>query len=412
MKEKIKNIFSPRSIIIWAFILIVIATIPEFTEPAMSQTEAIVNMLCIDKVEEKYEIATSVLTPTQDKTSNYQVYSGTGNTVGEAVENVSLAIGKEMGFAQCEIMAFGNNLSEDGILSSLDYLTRTRKVGRNAILINFTGKGKDFAQAVSDLSKEKTLKLENIMNFDKRYILSRDSNIDSFYKGYFSEISLGIMPQVKLEEIEKDNAIEVQASESGSSSSNSSSSSGGSEQQKKYLLNDGTMSVFKQGKKVLEIEPSMVQKINLFLNLSQEGTLKVENVTDEIYNNATIIFDLSNKSISLKPEFKNNKPIYNIEIDLTVLVEEVIEEKPNNDFLRRNKEFLTPKAVEKLKTTIKNEMQTVINYCKEHQIDLLNVYRQFNRKKYKDFQAYYNQEKENYLDNIEYNIEVKVKSAY
>ena len=410
MKQKLKHIFSPRSMVIWVFILIVIATIPEFTEPAMSQTEAIVNMLCIDKVEEKYDIATSVLTPTQDKSSNYQIYYGTGNTVGEAVENVSLAIGKEMGFAQCEIMAFGNNLSEEGILSSLDYLTRTRKVGRNAILINFTGKGKDFAQAVSDLSKEKTLKLENIMNFDKRYILSRDSNIDSFYKGYFSEISLGIMPQVKLETTEKDNSIEVQASGSGTSSSSNSSAI--NEQQKKYILNDGTMSVFKKGKKVLEIEPSMVQKINLFLNLSQKGTLKVENVTDELYDNATIIFDLSNKNISLKPEFKNNKPIYNIEIDLTILVEEVMEEKPHDDFLRRNKEFLTPTAVEKLKVTIKNEMETVIKYCQEHQIDLLNVYRQFNRKKYKDFQAYYKEHKENYLDNINYNIEVKVKSAY
>lgn len=404
MKEKLKHIFSPRSMVIWVFILIVIATIPEFTEPAMSQTEAIVNMLCIEKVDEKYEIAASVLTPAKEKESNYQVYSGTGITVGEAVENVSLSIGKEMGFAQCEIMAFGNNLCEDGILSSLDYLTRTRKVGRNAILINFTGNGTEFAETVSKLSKEKTLKLENIMNFDKRYILSRDSNIDSFYKGYFSEISLGIMPQVKLENLKIDNAIEVASTESQNQPS--------SENSKKYLLNDGTMSVFKQGKKMLEIEPSMVQKINLFLNLSQQGTLKVENVTDEIYNNATIIFDLSKKSISLKPEFKNDLPIYNIEIDLTILVEEVMEEQPTTNFLRRNKEFLTPTAVEKLKETIKSEMQTVIAYCQEHKIDLLNVYRQFNRKKYKDFQAYYNQEKENYLDNIQYNIEVKVKSAY
>ena len=407
MKEKLKHIFSPRSVIIWVFILIVIATIPEFTEPAMSQTEAIVNMLCIEKVGEKnFKVATSVLTPAKEKESNYQIYSGSGETVGEAVENVSLAIGKEMGFAQCEIMAFGNNICEDGILSSLDYLTRTRKVGRNAILINFTGDGTEFAQTVSNLSKEKTLKLENIMNFDKRYILSRDSNIDSFYKGYFSEISLGIMPQVKLENSEKDNSIEVQASSTDNSTSLSKN------QENKYLLNDGTMSVFKKGKKVLEIEPSMVQKINLFLNLSQEGTLKVENVTDEIYNNATIVFDLSNKSISLKPEFKNNKPIYNVEIDLTILVEEVMEEQPNTSFLRRNKEFLTPTAIEKLKDTIQSEMQTVIAFCKEHKIDLLNVYRQFNRKKYKDFQTYYHQVQENYLNDIEFNINVKVKSAY
>ena len=390
--------------VIWVFILIVVATIPEFTEPAMSQTEAIVNMLCIEKVDDRFEITTSVLTPAKEKESNYQVYSGTGNTVGEAVENVSLAIGKEMGFAQCEIMAFGNNICENGILSSLDFLTRTRKVGRNAILINFTGNGTEFAETVSKLSKEKTLKLENIMNFDKRYILSRDSNIDSFYKGYFSEISLGIMPQVKLEDIKTDNAIEVASTENQNQQNTDTS--------KKYLLNDGTMSVFKRGKKILEIEPSMVQKINLFLNLSQEGTLKVENITDEIYNNASIIFDLSNKSISLKPEFINNKPTYNIAIDLTVLVEEVMEEHPNTDFLRRNKEFLTPTAVNKLKETIKTEMETVISYCQEHKIDLLNVYRQFNRKKHKDFKNYYNQQKENYLDNIQYNIDVKVKSAY
>lgn len=387
--------------------LIVLFTIPEFTEPAMSQTEAIVNMLCVDKVEDKFEVSTTVLTPSQDKTSNYQVYSGIGTTVGEAVENVSLSIGKEMGFAQCEIMAFGENICYDGILSALDYLTRTRKVGRNAILINFTGEGADFANAVSKLSKEKTLKLENIINFDKRYILSRDSNIDSFYKGYFSEISLGIMPQIKLEQTEAENAIEVQ-----SGSTNSSATKETNTEQKKYLLNDGTMSVFKKGKKVLEIEPEQVKKINLFLNLSQEGTLHVDNVSDHIYDNATIIFDLSKKTIKLKPEFKDDKPIYNIKIDLTVLVEEVMEENPNKQFLRRNKEFLTPTAVEKLKETIKTEMQNVITYCKENEIDLLNVYRQFSRKEYNKFKKYYEEKQEKYLNDIEYNIEVKVQSAY
>ena len=238
------------------------------------------------------------------------------------------------------------------------------------VLINFTGKSKDFAETTANISKEKNIKLENIMNFDKRYVLSRDSNIDSFYKGYFSEISLGIMPQIKLSSTEQDTAIEVQAS-SGQNSSSSSTSSGSSE--KKYLINDGTMSVFKEGKKVLEVDPPMVQKINLFLNLSQEGTLKVENVTDKLYDNATIIFDLSNKQIKLKPSFENGKPKYKIEIDLTVLVEEVMEENPQKQFLRRNKEFLTKTAVDKLKETIKQEMQTVIEYCKENQIDLVNL---------------------------------------
>ncbi len=215
----LKSIFSPRKFIFLIFILLTIITIPEFTEPAMSQTDAIVSMLCVDKVNSDFEISTTVLTPSQDKTSNHQVYFGKGSTLGEAVENISLTIGKEMGFAQCEIMAFGENICSDGVLSALDYLTRTRKVGRNAILINFTGKTKDFAEAVSKISSEKNIKLENIINFDNRFILSRYSNIDSFYEGYFSEISLGIMPQIKLEKTEPGPAIEVQASNQNSTNS-------------------------------------------------------------------------------------------------------------------------------------------------------------------------------------------------
>jgi len=403
----LKSIFSPRKLLIWIFIILIAITVPEFTEPAMSQTEAIVNMLCVDKTENNFNVSTTVLTPSQEKTTSYQVYSGSGETLGEAVENISLTIGKEMGFAQCEIMAFGEQICEDGVLSALDYLTRTRKVGRNAILINYTGDGKDFCNAISKISTEKNIKLENIINFDKRYILSRDSNIDSFYECYFSEISLGIMPQIKLENIEPETAIEVMANASSSAAATKEET-----KEKKHIVNDGTMSVFKKGKKVLEVEPEMVKRINLFLNMSQQGTLKVENVTDDLYSNATVILSLSEKQIKLKPSFKNNVPMYEINISLTILVEEVMEENPNKDFLRRNKEFLTPALIEKLKETTKQEMESVISYCKENEVDLMNVYRQFNRKKYKEFKNYYNNEKENYLNNIQYSINVQVQSAY
>ena len=207
--KKLKTIFSPRKLIVWIFLLILIFTVPEVAKPAMSKTEAIVTMMSIDKIDDKIKVCTAVITPSTDKTTKYQVFSGNGSSVGEAVENISLAIGKSMGFAQCEIMAFGENLSYDGIMSSLDFMTRTRKVGRNAILINFSGELEDFQQAVVDLNMEKSIPPEDVINFDSRYIPSKDSNIHSFYKGYFSEISIGIMPKIQLLNEKKDNAIEV-----------------------------------------------------------------------------------------------------------------------------------------------------------------------------------------------------------
>ena len=410
--KKLKSIFSPRHLIVWIFLLILILTIPEITNPAMSKTEAIVTMLSIDKKDEKIIVATSVLTPAMEKTANYEVYTGEGDTIDEAIENVSLAIGKSIGFAQCEIMAFGDKISERSIIPSLDYMTRTRKLGRNAMLINFSGEASEFAQAVINLNVEKSLSLEDIMNFDKRFILSSESSIDAFYKGYFSEISLGIMPKVKLSKEKTTNAIEVQQSSVGGGSATEPGSGGNGDSEKLYILNDGTTSVFKKGEKTIEISPDKIKELNIFLNKSQEGTLKVVGVTDHLYNDDTIILHLSEKSLSYKPEFKEGKPVYNIEVDLTVLVEEVVEKDPTKRFLRRNKEFLTDALIRKLTEQIKQEGYDTIAYCQENKIDLLRVYEQFYRKKYKEFKSYYEKQQEKYLDEIEYNISVKVSSTY
>lgn len=409
--KKLKTIFSPRKLIVWIFLVVLIITIPEITKPAMSKTEAIITMMSIDKVDEKIKISTAVITPSSEKTTNYEVYTGVGETVGEAVENVSLALGKSMGFAQCEIMAFGENLSKEGIISSLDFMTRTRRVGRNAILINFSGDIEEFQQAVVNLNIEKSIPLEDVINFDKRYIPSADSNIHSFYKGYFSQISLGIMPKIKLKSEKTDNAIEVESGSTGGGSSNQPGSGTGG-QNKKYILNDGTVSVFKSGKKAIELTPNQMQNLNLLSNVEQEGTLKVENIDDELYKNSNVVLNIHDKKLSFKPQFKNNTPVLDITIELAVLVEEVDEESPNKSFLVRNKEFLTPELISKTKETVNKNCLEIINFCKENQTDLIGVYENFYRKEYNKFKNYYQQAQEKYLDGIEYNITVKVSSSY
>lgn len=410
--KKLKTIFSPRKLIVWIFLIVLIATVPEITKPAMSKTEAIITMMSIDKIDNNIKVSTAVITPSSEKTINYEVYSGVGATVGEAVENVSLALGKSMGFAQCEIMAFGENLSKEGIMSSLDFMTRTRKVGRNAILINFSGDVEEFQQAVVNLNIEKSIPLEDVINFDKRYIPSDDSNIHSFYKGYFSEISLGIMPKVQLLKEETENAIELESGSTGGGSSNIPGSGTGGQNNKEYILNDGTVCVFKSGKKFLELTPEQMKKLNLLSNVKQEGTLNVQNVNDELYKNSNVVLNIHDKQLKFSPKFDGNKPVMDISIELSVLVEEVDEENPNKNFLKRNKDFLTKALVEKTKETVKLDALEFIEYCKTNQVDLIGVYENFYRKKHKKFKEYYESTQEKYLNGVEYNISVKVSSSY
>ncbi len=410
--KKLKTIFSPRKLIIWIFIIILLITVPEITKPAMSRTEAIVTMMSIDKIDEGIKVSTAVITPSTEKTTNYEVYSGIGESVGEAVENVSLSLGKSMGFAQCEIMAFGENLSYEGIMSSLDFMTRTRKVGRNAILINFNGDVEEFQQAVVNLNIEKSIPLEDVINFDQRYIPSDDSNIHSFYKGYFSPISLGIMPKVQLLKNKTDNSIELESGSTGVGSSSEPGSGTAGTNNKEYILNDGTVCIFKNGKKFLELTPEQMKKLNLLSNVEQEGTLKVKNIKDHLYNDSTVILNIHDKQLKFSPSFKNNKPIFNISIELAVLVEEVDEENPDKSFLKRNKDFLTDALIEKTKETVKMDAMEIIEFCKENQVDLIGVYENFYRKQYKEFKKHYESMQEKYLDGIEYNITVKVSSSY
>ena len=410
---KLKSMFSPRKLVVWLFVVAFAIAIPELTRPSLSQTEALVSMLCIEKKDNKYEIATTVLTPGQERKVNNQVYTGSGETLGEAVNNIAIALGKEMAFAQCEIVAFGEKICEESVIPSIDFMTRTKRVGRSAVLISFTGEAGDFAKAVTKLSEDKALRLDQIMHYDERYILSKHSNIDSFYKGYYSPIKTGIMPQIKLESSENPGAIEVATQSSGGSAGGQTQGkqSGGGEE-KKYLVNDGSTCIFYDGIKKFDLTPEQMQDINILQDNEQEGVLKVEHVTDEIYNDATIVFALTKKDIQLKPSFDGNKPVYTMDVEIRVLVDEVIDKDQSNKFLRRNKEFLTSAALAKLKETLHHKMMDTIEFCKTNEIDLINVYREFNAKQHKKFQKHYERTNGKYLDGIDYKINIEINSAY
>ena len=412
IKKKLKSIFSPKKLVLWLSILILVFTVPTFNKSAMSQTQAIVTMLCVDKVEDQIKVAATVLTPSQDKKANFQVYSGQGDTLGYAVDSVSLAIGKEMGFAQCKIMALGENICTEGVMQVLDYMTRTKKVGRNAVLVSFTGDIVDFTQAVANLNLEKSLRLDRIVSFDKRYILTQDSNIETFYIGYYSPISLGLMSKVKLGTSEKFNAIEVAGADAGSSGASNSdmNSTGSGGENKKYIMNDGTVSLFKQGKHYLDMTLDEVKKANIFVNDAQKGTVVVESVTDHIYNDAKVVVNILKKDISIKPTFKANTPIYKTDVSLTVYIDEVIEENPSERLLRRNQDFLTNALIEKIKEKMETDMREIIKYCQDNKVDLLGIYKHFYALENKKFEKYLDNMGENYLDGIEYQIEIKVKS--
>lgn len=412
--KKLKTIFSPRKLVAWLFILCLIITIPEISRPAMSKTEAIVTLICVEKKDDEYEVATTVLTPGQDKKANYQIYTGKGTSTSDAINRVSATLGKDMGFAQCEILAFGENICNEGVMPSLDYFTRIKKISGNAVLIAFNGETADFAQSVSNLNTEKSLRFDDIMNHDKYFAFSTVSNVDAFYRGYYEKTGLGIMPLVRLKSNEDLNAIQVASVMGDGSGQQSSGSQTGqnANNEKKYIINDGTAIVFDKGIKKLEIDREMGEKINLFLNGAQEAVIEVDGLKDDLYDGEKVLVKVNKKRCSFSSKFEGGKPILKAKIDMAILIEEVDKVQPDHEFLTRNKEFLTNKTIEKLKETVENTFKEAATFCAENEIDILGVYKNFNAFNYKKFKAYYEEKQEKYLEGIDYQISVKVSSDY
>lgn len=407
--KKIKHLFSPRYMVVWLSIVVLIIAVPKLTEPSMDKRYAIVTMMSVDESDDgQIEMVVNTLSPSGTNKDKEQYFSATGKTLGNAVENLSLMIGKQAVFSQCEIMAFGEKIAETGILGTLDFMTRMKKISRNAVLIVFTGDIVDFMDAVNTLEKDKNIKIKDAINFDKRYVLANNTDIDTFYRDYFSDNSQGILPKLKVSSEKQLEAIEV-AGMSESSSGQSPSES----QEKKYIVNDGTSSMFKKGKFIFDIFPEMMKKINMYIDNGFDSLITVEHVNDEIYKDATVVFNVSESEVFKRPVFENGKPKYIVDINLRVYIEQVVQNEQGENFMQRNKLFLNDNVLNLLKEKVNRDMMSAVDFCRENKIDLIEAYDKFNTLSYKKFQNYLKKVgKEKYLDEIDVKINVNIASAY
>ena len=407
--QKFKMMFSPRKMLLWVSILILIISFQYTNQPAQSQTQAIVTALAVDTTEDNLvEVSAVILTPVQGSSTKRKAYSAEGVDITSAINNISLQLGKQIGFGQCDIMALGDNLCEENAMKALDYLNRTKRVGRNAVLINFSGKTEDIANCVVQLNDNMSLKVSEIINFNREYIVATETNIESFFKGYYGDLSLSIMPKIKVSEIEEVNAVKIKVEDSGTSQSSSgdgggtSPRSGGGQGKELYFVNDGTTSVFREGKKFAEISPDDVKYINLMQPENVLGTFVLEGVNRNLFNNARVVLDLS------------NKPKISYEIDLYIVLDEIIESEKTENLLHTENWFVDDSVVNGLKSKVQENLDKVVNKLKSQNIDMIEVYDKFYKFKNKKFTQFLNslENKQDFLKDVMFDYKITIHSSY
>ena len=416
--QKFKMIFSPRKMIIWVSIVVLIISFQYTNQPAQSQTQAIATALAVEQTEDNLiEVSAVILTPIPASTSKRKAYTAKGIDITSAINNISLQLGKQIGFGQCDIMALGDKLCETNALKALDYLTRTKRVGRNAVLLNFSGKTEEFANCVVQINDSLSLKVSEIINFNREYIVATETNIESFFKGCYGKLGVSMMPKIKISKTKSDNAIPIKVQEASSSQSETSGSGGsssGQQSEELYFTNDGTTSIFRDGKKFTEIKPDEVKYINLLQPENVLGTFMLENVNSDIFKDARVVLDLTSKEMEFSLEFKDGKPKIIYDIELYIMIDEIIEAEKTENLLHTENWFVDDSVVNGLVNKIKENLDVVVNRLKEDNIDITEVYDKFYKFKNKKFTKFLEtlENKKDFLKDVEFEYKIKIHSSY
>lgn len=408
--------------------------------------------LGIDRINEnQLEVSVEIIVPKLETTyrQNAQIISAVGENTTQALEELSLHIGRVVGLSHCGAVIIGESLKNENIIEIIDHIFRSKRVNYNAELIYTKGSAKELLQNAVKIDEIYVQNINQILSFNNNFIISQNLYISDFYKNYYDNHGACFVPVISMEsesylglstenvssqssgqQVGSSNTNQMQQSgnssqggESGGEQSGQSVQSGGqqgglqqaSEQStsKKIFANNGEVAVFKNGKFIKILSPKDIRGFGLILNDSIRGALKAENINDGIYNNATLSFSIRNNIITSKVGFsKNNIPQIAYTMNLTLSLEQ-IDNKVKNSLLTDDVEYRIAGVVkEKLEQQVKEYCSQAINECKTSNLDLLHIFDKFNRFEYDKWQKYLKSldDPDNYINGVEFYMQVNIIS--
>lgn len=370
----LKKVFKVPMFIVFLFIIIFYG-FPSLGRDAEVDEFAIVTAIGLDKGEtENVDVSLLTFVPVaqQNFAEKYKVVKASGKSVLEAIDFAGLYLGREVGLNHVKTVVINEEYFNENASVEMDYLTRNKSLALSTSIICTDAKASEFLETVQKMDTESSIKVDDIIAFNNKYIYSKESTFESFYKGLYSKTKSSLVSYLSLSE-DNDEGVTVSASGEASGGSGDTATKA-SEETQKTLLNDGKAILCKNAQKVALLDNVDMQKLNLATGEFDSGTIVIENFTDEIFHNARLTFDIQNIKVKRKAQFKNGYPVINMSVDLYVKLLEAKEEdnidiKENIDLKNISKE-----AIIALESKVKSSIADAISLLRENKCDILKIY--------------------------------------
>lgn len=396
-----------RNKIFYCFLFLIILMFPStIYRQSDNNTKLVITTIGIDKDEDGYNISSLAVIPktSTDVNSNLETFEGSGKTISEALEHISLNTGKQIGLAHCDCIIVSQEIMEENIAIVLDFFIRTANLTTNAGLLASSTKSKDLVEASKNSNNLFDLTLKDIVTNEEKSTLLNSITIENFYRSYFSRSGTFFLPILSCEnEKSKDSASgrgESKENDAGNESSNKDS---------KKIKNEKQIAVLDRGKYVRVLTEDENFIYNLLSKNSENFNIEIENINDKYTTQSLEVYNQINKVGLPLYLFEDGKPYVQYDIWLNIMLEEV---QSQNNFSYASidslQNFISDAVNEEILKTIDQKRKSTVQTMQEEKNDILNLYAKFNGYRHKEWKEYLNtlDDQDDYLENIDIRINV------
>lgn len=379
------------------FILIIFAIYFPLTINMTKQTDrrTIVVAVGIDKNETDYTVSMQMIVPEANTSfkENLQVYSANGDNILQTIENLSIHTGKITGLGNLSAIVFGKEMAKQGIVETLDFFVRSKRINDNPTIITTNAKAKTLLEKVALIDNNFEYSVNSLAKLNRTSSNTGFSSVESFLSDYYSGTIASTVAQInQVPDDTEGISTKPQSSQSGDSSvpTVASAEEEGQNQQNEnnVLSNDGDTSIFVGGKEVAVFNAQQMRGFGILTRASQRAVFTLKNVSDNFLNNADVVMSLKGKTLAREYTFKNGVPQVKNHVKLVVKIEQIRQENKNLDQMDGTYDYLTNEVKRLLKLQIANQISDSINLSKQFNADILKVQDMFYKFKHDQWNKY------------------------
>jgi len=181
-------LWAKKSLIV--FLVLIVAFVPAaIIKPAQMMTKSVVTALGIDKLSTgEYQISGHVVENKFNPTGAVEKVvfaSAIGATVEEATVNLGASMGAPVGLKHCGVLLIGSSMQDENVALIFEQFIKNGDLSNNSFVVYTEGSAVEMLEATVGNNKI----LHKVLDYNRREVFSKKSNIDVFYKDYLESKS-------------------------------------------------------------------------------------------------------------------------------------------------------------------------------------------------------------------------------